>query len=859
MQLASVMAEQRRAREALHDPEVQYRLLFEDNVFPMWVFDRNSLRFLAVNRAATRQYGFSEREFLEMTVADIRPEGDVPHLLQGLEKRHGGLNESGVWRHRKKDGTIIEAEIVSQDLDFHGIEAILVFSFDVTERKRADEALMLKTALLEAQSETTIDGILVVDETDHIILANKQFAFHFSIPAELLASGDDRFVLKHVADQVEDTDAFVTKVKYLYAHPQQKSRDEIRLKNGRTFDRYSSPLMDANQKHRGRIWYFRDITEREQAEEALRQAEEKYRSIFEDSVVGIFQTSPEGRPLSINRALAQLHGFETPGQLMAEISNVAEQLFVDPNRMIELAKVAARENIVRGAEVEVYRKDRTKRWVLVNMRAVRDAYNEIGHYEGTVEDITERKAAEARIQFLAFYDALTELPHRALLQDRLGNALAEARRREEKVALLFLDIDRFKGINDSFGHSFGDLVLKEVANRFKECTRAQDTVARVGGDEFLIMISDVEDAAAAAIAAQRLMDAMSAEFSIQDHTLAITCSIGISIFPEHGADGEDLIKNADAAMFSAKEAGRNLVRFFNNEMNDQVAERLTLESGLRRALERNEFFLLYQPQFDIATGAITGLEALIQWQHPELGLISPDRFIPIAEYSGLILKIGEWVLRTACAQTQAWLDAGLAAVPVAVNVSAIQFRQDNFHALIRSVLQVTRLDPQFLELELTESILLSKSDAMFSVLQELRGMGVKLAIDDFGTGYSSFSYLKQFRVNKLKIDRSFIRDIGINSDDAAITAAIISMAKSLNLKVIAEGVETEAQMVFLREHQCNEIQGYYYGKPATAVQVAAKLLSMPDQIGALAKGTIARRAVQGPSRLRVQKSTSTGS
>lgn len=850
--LASIMRGRKRAQEALRNPEVQYRLLFEDNPFPMWVFDRSTLRFLAVNHAAIRQYGFSEREFLEMTIADIRPEDEVPDLLQDLEKRHDGLNESGVWRHRKKDGTIFEVEIVSQNLDFHGIEAILIASFDVTERKRAEEALMLKTALLEAQSETTIDGILVVDESDHIIFANKQFAFHFSIPGELLASGDDRFVLKHVADQVADADAFVTKVKYLYAHPKEKSRDEIRLKNGRTFDRYSSPLMDANKKHRGRIWYFRDITEQKQAEVALRQAEEKYRSIFEDSVIGIFQTSPEGRPISINRAMAQLHGYETPGRLMAEISNVAEQLFVDPNRMIELAKAAARNNIVRGAEVEVYTRDKTKRWVLVNMRAVRDAYNEIGHYEGTVEDITERKAAEARIQFLAFYDALTELPHRALLQDRLGNALAEARRRDEKVALLFLDLDRFKVINDSFGHTSGDLVLKEVANRFKECTRAQDTVARVGGDEFLIMISDVEDAAAAAIAAERVMDAMSAEFSIQGHTLAITCSIGISIFPEHGANGEDLIKNADAAMFSAKEAGRNLVRFFNNEMNDLVAERLTLESGLRRALERNEFFLVYQPQFDIVTGAITGLEALIRWQHPELGLISPERFIPIAEYSGLILKIGEWVLKTACAQTQAWLDAGLAAVPVAVNVSAVQFRQDNFNALIRRVLQETRLAPQFLELELTESILLSKSDAMFSVLQELRGMGVKLAIDDFGSGYSSFSYLKQFRVNKLKIDRSFIRDIAIDSDDAAITAAIISMAKSLSLKVIAEGVETEAQMAFLREHRCNEIQGYYYWEPATAVEVADKLLSMPDQFRALAKEAIARRADQTASRLLVQ-------
>jgi diguanylate cyclase (GGDEF)-like protein/PAS domain S-box-containing protein len=827
--IARDITERKRSEETLHRSEVQYRLLFESNPFPMWVFDRKTLRFLAVNKAAVRQYGFSREEFLAMTIADIRPEEDVADLLKDIEKRTHGLQKSGVWRHRRKNGVIIDVEIVCHHLDFQGVDAMLVAAYDVTERKQAAEALMLKTALLEAQSETTIDGILAVDESDRILLANNQFRLHFSMPEETMRSGDDRVVLKHFTDQVENSEAFLKRVKYLYAHPEEKSRDEFRLKDGRTFDRYSSPLINGDGRRRGRIWYFRDITEQKRAETAVRHAEEKYRAIFEDSVVGIFQTSPEGRPISINRALAQLHGFDSPEQLIAEVSNVAEQLFVDPNRMIELAKIVAEEGVVRGAEVEVYAKDRKRKWVLVNLRAVRTAWNDIAHYEGTVEDITERKAAEARIQYLAFYDALTELPHRALLQDRLGNALADAKRRDEKVALLFLDLDRFKVINDSFGHSFGDLVLKEVANRLKECTRVQDTVARVGGDEFLIMLSGVEDAAAAAVAANRVMRAMSAEFAVHDHSLSITCSIGISIFPAHGEDGESLIKNADAAMHSAKEAGRNLVRFFTNEMNGQAAERLTLESGLRTALDRSEFFLVYQPQMDVSTGRITGFEALIRWNHPKLGLVPPDRFVPIAEDTGLILPIGEWVLRTACAQAKAWHDDGLWAVPIAVNVSAVQFRQENFCALVRRALEETGLSPQFLELELTESLLLSNSDVTSVVLQELREMGLKLAIDDFGTGYSSLSYLKQFRVNKLKIDRSFIRDLAFDSDDAAITAAIISMAKSLNLRVIAEGVETEAQISILREHQCDEIQGYYFSKPITAAEVPERLLCATAQ------------------------------
>jgi len=571
-----------------------------------------------------------------------------------------------------------------------------VATFDnITERKQVEETLLFKTALLEAQAETTIDGILAVDESDHIVLANKQFGLNFGMPDELLSTRDDLIVRKYVTDQVEDPDAFVQRVKYLNSHRDEKSRDELRFKNGKTFDRYSAPLVDAKGRYRGRIWYFRDIT--------------------------------------------------------------------------------------------------------------------------------DRKLAEEQVQFLAYYDALTRLPNRTLLKDRLSQALASARRRKDKIALLFLDLDRFKDINDSLGHSVGDLLLQDVAARLKRFAREQDTVARLGGDEFLIVLTAVKDSRDAAVAAERLMDVMTSEFVIQGHTLSVSGSLGISMFPEHGADGETLIKNADAAMYCAKTSGRNNLRFFTEDMNAQVGERLTLENSLRLALERNELSLVYQPQMDIATGKITGLEALLSWKHPELGLVPPDKFIRTAENSGLILPIGEWVLRTACSQARKWQDEGLPAVTVAVNVSAVQFRQEGFCKLIRRLLHETGLAPQYLELELTESLLLSNADVTLSVLQGLKAMGLKLAIDDFGTGYSSFSYLRQFQVNKLKIDRSFIRDVATNANDAAITAAIISMTKSLNLKVIAEGVEDEAQMSFLRAHQCDEIQGYYFSRPLTVDKVADKL------------------------------------
>jgi diguanylate cyclase (GGDEF)-like protein/PAS domain S-box-containing protein len=706
--IARDVTEERRSEATLRQSEEQYRILFEGNPVAMYVYERRTLRILAVNKAAIQQYGFTEQEFLEKTVAEFRPGEDIPSLLQDMAAHTDGLQKRGLWRHRRKDGAILDVEIVCHPLNFRGTESVLIAAHDITERKRA--------------------------------------------------------------------------------------------------------------------------------EESLRQAEEKYRGIFEDSVIGIFQATMDRRLVSINRTLAHMHGYDSAEEMMEDISRRSPQLFVDPSRMTEMAQVVVEGGTVRGAELEIYRRDGTTKWVRMNLRGIRDASGQVVLREGTVEDITEYKAAAERIKFLAYYDALTELPQRALLQDRLEHALAGARRRHEKIALLFLDLDRFKSVNDSFGHSFGDIVLKAVSQRLKACAREQDTVARVGGDEFLILLGGVKDAADAAIAAERIMSAMNASIVLQGHSVDVGCSIGLSMYPEHGMDGETLIKNADAAMYCAKEAGRGNVRFFTDEMNAQAVERLAMDKNLRLALDRDEFFLVYQPQMEIESGKITGFEALIRWQHPEMGLVPPDRFIPVAENNGLILPIGEWVLRTACTQARTWLEAGLPAVPVAVNVSAVQFRQESFCAIIRRVLQETRLPPQYLELELTESFLMSNADETLYVLRELKAMGIKLAIDDFGTGYSSLSYLRQFPVDKLKIDKSFIRDAVEDCSDGAITTAIISMTKSLRLKVIAEGVENEAQLFFLREHRCDEIQGYYFSRPLSVGEATARLQRAQDEQLAAGEG-----------------------
>jgi diguanylate cyclase (GGDEF)-like protein/PAS domain S-box-containing protein len=561
------------------------------------------------------------------------------------------------------------------------------------------------------------------------------------------------------------------------------------------------------------------VTERKRVIRAIGESEKRYRLLFERNLAGVFRTTLAGRVLECNQAAASMLGYDSPKDI---VTSADDLYYCASDRDAFITKIKA-EGSVTNREMQFRRKNGDRTWVMVNVSLANDDSGSGEILEATLVDITERKAAEERARSLAYYDGLTGLPNRTLLRDRLSMALATARRQKHRVALLFLDLDRFKVINDSLGHSVGDLLLQEVAARLNRCAREQDTVARLGGDEFLIVLTKVNDTPDVAVAAERFMDAMTTPFVIRGHSLGLSCSLGISIFPDHGGDGETLMTNADAAMYSAKDVGRNNFQLFTADMNSEAAERLALENGLRSALAKNELFVLYQPQMDVVSGKITGLEALLRWQHPELGLVPPSRFIRIAENSGLIIAIGEWVIRTACSQACKWQVEGLPPVSVAVNVSAVQFRQEGFPTTIRKVLHETGLDPQYLELELTESLLLSNADASISVLQQLVDMGVGLAIDDFGTGYSSLSYLKRFPVSKLKIDRSFIRDVAVNPDDAAITTAIISMARGLNLKVVAEGVENEAQVSYLRKQQCDRIQGYYFSRPLAAPDVANKL------------------------------------
>ena len=433
------------------------------------------------------------------------------------------------------------------------------------------------------------------------------------------------------------------------------------------------------------------------------------------------------------------------------------------------------------------------------------------------------ETSKIKLDHLAHYDGLTNLPNRMLLQDRLGQAIEGARRQGRRFAVLFMDLDRFKHINDSLGHGVGDLLLKSVAGRLVECVRQSDTVSRQGGDEFVLLLPDVEHAEDAAQSAQKILAAFTLPHQISNQDLHISVSIGISVYPDDGLSVEALLQSADTAMYHAKESGRNNFKFFEQDMNARAVERQTIEAHLRLALDRSEFVLHYQPKIELSTRAIVGVEALIRWQHPQRGLLQPQEFVSVAEDCGLIRPIGRWVLRQACLQAQAWLEAGLPPITMAVNTSALEFHAVDFLENLRATLHETRIEPQFLEIELTESVLIRDAESSETMLHSIAKLGVKLAIDDFGTGYSSLSYLQQFPIDTLKIDKSFVEKMSSNTDDASIVNAVVSMGKSLRKRIIAEGVESAEQYDCLLALQCDEGQGFYFGRPVAAEALATVL------------------------------------
>ncbi|MBS1196251.1 MAG: hypothetical protein H6R18_36 [Proteobacteria bacterium] len=563
-----------------------------------------------------------------------------------------------------------------------------------------------------------------------------------------------------------------------------------------------------------------DITARKRAELALTESEELFLTTMGAAQVGIFVVQ-DSKLAYVNPLIPRMFGYRENEMVgMAPFDLVAPEL---RESVVQEQRSKGSESS-RSFETVAVRKDGSTFPAMV--LAAPTSYKGRPAWTGTIFDLTERKQAEKRIIELAFFDPLTGLPNRRLLEDRVGQAVAEAERKKGSLALLVLDLDKFKRVNDSLGHGVGDQLLCSVATRIKKVVRKTDTIARMSGDEFVFVLPG-SDAEGAAEMARSLINACAQPFIITGHELTVTPSIGISLYPTDGQDFEHLYKNADLAMYQVKEDGRQNYQFYSQSMNSATLEHLFIEHGLRNALAADQFLLVYQPLVLLRTGHIVGCEALIRWQHPELGLIQPIRFIPVAEDSGLINSIGEWVLRKACWQAKAWQDAGLPLQAIAVNVSPVQFRQSRFVEMVAEILQTSGLPASCLELELTERTVMHDAEVNLGTLSALSKMGVELAVDDFGTGYSSLAYLKRFPVGKLKIDQSFVRDIAEDRDDLAIAETIVSIGHSLRLNVLAEGVETEEQLNILEEGDSDMAQGYLFSVPLPADEFAEMLRQQP--------------------------------
>ena len=681
-------------------------------------------------------------------------------------------------------------------------------TWQILRRQRLDKALKAADARFRRMIETTQEGVWIFDEELRVTYANQR-------TCDMLLQPLERMLGRPVSDFIpgaEEDD---------HRRQMELRRQGVATVYERRFLRgdgtqlwclvSASPMLDDEGRFAGSFAMLGDISQIKRTEEELKLAAH----VYDDSPNAIAITDAQFRVHSVNAAFTKITGFS------AEETLGRPATFLDNRLRLQCARLGPGERW--QGEIWNQRKSGEIYPEWLSLSPVTDSQGRTTHFVAIIADLTERKEAESRIDYLANHDPLTGLPNRLLFQSRTDQALSMASEQNRQAALLLLNVDRFKTINDSLGHLTGDKLLQGVAGRLRQCVRETDTVSRQGGDEFIIVLTGVDSPDEAGRVAAKILDQLDAAFDVDGQQLRTSFSIGIALFPEDGHDPETLMKNADTAMYHAKESGRNTYRFFDERMNVNTLERLQLENGLRQAIGRQELRLAYQAQVDLASGRIIGLEALLRWASEPLGNVPPSRFIPLAEECGLIIPIGDWVLREACRQARQWQDAGLAPVPVGVNLSALQFRRSDIVAGVAAALDESGLDGRWLELELTESLLMESGPDVILTLGRLKALGVRLSIDDFGTGYSSLAYLKRFPVDRLKIDQSFVRDLAQNPDDAVIIRTIIQLGHNLRLEVIAEGTETLEQMDFLRREGCTAAQGYLFSRPVPADAIPALL------------------------------------
>jgi diguanylate cyclase (GGDEF)-like protein/PAS domain S-box-containing protein len=744
-ELSQRISAQQRAEEVLRQSEQRYRYMFEANPLSMWIRDERTMEILAVNEAALQNYGYTRDEFLRLKSTDMIAEEDGERFLEALRMRDPKGNFTNYWRHRRKDGSVIDVETVSHPFDLDARPARLTLVNDITERVRAERRLQMGHSV----TRILADARTVEEALPQVLRAIAE------------ASGwvyGARWQLDKAANQLHCAETWCE------ADP--------RLKEFESFNRLRTQTPGASTGPIHRVWttnrtvWISDIGRDSGARRATEAMKAGLRSVF---------------------AFPILIGSEFYG--VVEFFGRSSAGPADPELM----------------------------------QAAQIMGSQIGQFMA-------RKAAEQNLRFVASHDPLTGLFNRSMFSERLQQALAQATRFERSLALLFIDLDGFKTVNDTIGHNGGDLLLSELATRLRTTLREGDVIGRMGGDEFVVLIEEFTEPVRVAEVAKKVLETVGRSFQLQGREFEVTASLGISIFPEDGQDAQTLLKNADIAMYLVKQQGKNSFRFYAPQMNVHLTERLSLESGLRRALERNELLLLYQPKVGVRDGQMSGVEALVRWQHPTQGVIGPAEFMPVAEDAGLALAIGEWVLHTACRQLLAWREEGLPLQRVAVNLSPRQFSQDSLIQVVREVLHQTAIDPSRLELEITEDMVLRNPDRAVRLLGQVKDLGVRVVIDDFGTGYSSLNHLKRLPVDCVKIDRSLILELPRSTDAATLTRAVVAMAHSLGLAVTAEGVETREQWEFLHQAGCEEMQGNYFSAPVPA-DIAGSIMRQPPQAG----------------------------